>query len=191
MAPPASVEAGRLLVACPMLSDEPFAGTVVVLLEHDDDSGSLGVVLNRPLDSPVSDVLPEWHDVDNATPMFHGGPVGLESVLALGVLKTGHVAPPRFREVGNRWGLIDLDSEPEVAKASMHSVRIYAGYAGWAEGQLQAEVDEGAWYVVDIASDSREDLFSNEPLKLWNHVMRRQRSDLRLLLHWVRDPDTN
>lgn len=183
--------AGKLLVASPLLTEETFAGTVIALLEHDDGDGSLGVVLNKPIDVEVSEVLPGWDRVVDDNRVFQGGPVGLDSAIALGVLRQGAAQSQVFRPVGSTWGLVDLDSEPEDVIAAMRSVRVFAGYAGWSDGQLQAEIDEGAWYVVDVAPDPRVDLCSTEPQQLWTNVMRRQHSDLRLLLHWVQDPALN
>lgn len=182
---------GQLLVASPLLTEETFAGTVIALLEHDDGSGSLGVVLNRPIDVEVSEVLPGWDAVVDENRVFQGGPVGLDSAIALGVLRQGVMQSSVFRPVGSSWGLVDLDSEPSEVISAMRSVRVFAGYAGWSDGQLQAEIDEGAWYVIDIARDPRVDLCSTEPQQLWSNVMRRQRSDLRLLVHRVDDPDLN
>lgn len=183
--------AGCLLVASPLLTEETFAGTVIALLEHDDSNGSLGVVLNRPLDVDVADVLPGWDLVVGGQQVFQGGPVGLDSALALGVPRVGVTHSTVLKAVGNSWGLVDLDSDTDDVARDMHEVRVFAGYAGWSAGQLQAELAEGAWYVVDVAADPRIDLCSVNPERLWTQVMRRQSSDLRFLLHWVQDCEQN
>ena len=121
---------GRLLVATPVLEDPRFRRTVVLLLDHGDD-GALGVVLNRPSDVPVDDVLGPWGQVVVGTPvLWYGGPVSTDSALALAAPRRG-VEPEGFRPVGTSGlGLVDLDEDPETVSASVSAVRVYAGYAG-------------------------------------------------------------
>ena len=66
-----------------------------------------------------------------------------------------------------RLGLVDLDAPPGLLAAAIVSLRVYAGYAGWSAGQLEAEIDEGAWYVVPAEPS---DAFCAEPERLWPAV---------------------
>jgi putative transcriptional regulator len=188
--PPALPLAGRLLVAAPMLSDPPFSRTVVLLLDHDEE-GSLGLVLNRPSHVPVGAVLPPWHGRTTGTDvLFSGGPVAEDSALALG-LHTGPEDGPEpvgFRRVAGQFGLVDLDVDPEDSLAEIDAIRIYAGYAGWSAGQLDDEVAEGAWYVVD---GGPVDVFDPDPEALWMRVLRRQVGDLAFVATPSTDPSLN
>jgi putative transcriptional regulator len=157
--------AGALLVATHELTDPNFAGTVVLLLDCDED-GTVGVVLNRPSDVPVSEPLPDCRQPLAAPEMvFVGGPVGRDTVIAVG---TGSVGDAAWQGIRDGVGIVDLD---RPAPAGMAGVRVFAGYAGWGPGQLRAEIDEGAWWLVDAAAD---DLVTPEPATLWRRVLMRQ-----------------
>jgi putative transcriptional regulator len=188
--PPAVPVAGRLLVAAPVLDDPNFARTVILLLDHDEE-GSLGLVLNRPSHVPVGVVLPPWDGRTTGTDvLFTGGPVADDSALALGLLP-GPVDGPEpegFRRVAGPFGLVDLDLDPDESLAEVDAIRIYAGYAGWAAGQLEDEVADGAWYVVD---GGPEDVFASDAERLWQRVLRRQRSELAFVATPSVDPDLN
>lgn len=177
---------GRLLVATPAIETGPFARSVVYLLDHDDD-GALGVIVNRPLEADVDEVLPEWAGLVNAPVcLFDGGPVAMDSALALGVI-TDAAPPLGWRQMAGRVGLIDLDG-PLPLGGELAGLRVFAGYAGWAPEQLEAELAEGAWLVLE-ARDS--DLISPQPETLWREVLRRQQDDLRFWTTFPDDPSAN
>jgi len=179
---------GHLLVATPLLVEDPFRRTVVQLLQHDDEDGALGVVVNRPSHTPLSEVLPGWELLagEEAT-IFVGGPVQQSAAICLAALRTGAPADPSYAEVpGAPWlGTVDLDLEPGEA---VERVRVFAGYAGWSAGQLEAEVEEGAWWVVDALP---QDCFSPEPRGLWRQVLLRQGMPLALVASYPEDPSLN
>jgi putative transcriptional regulator len=188
--PPAVPVAGRLLVAAPAMADPNFARTVVFLIDHDEE-GTLGVVLNRPSHVPVGAVLPSWDGrTTGLDVLFDGGPVAEDSALAIALLR-GPVDGPEpdgFRRVAGPYGLLDLDLDPEAVDPALVAVRIFAGYAGWAEGQLVEEIARGDWYVVDGGAD---DVFAVEPDGLWIRVLRRQPGDLAFLATPSVDPSLN
>jgi len=170
---------GRLLVATPPLGDTNFDRTVVYMLEH-SGLGAVGVVINR-VDSTVSDAdelvtafdlaaLREWRPyLAQPAVVFVGGPVGEDSLIALarGVGRSDEGWSAVTRTIGT----VDLSLSPDEAAQHIDSVRIYRGYAGWSGGQLDAEIDAGAWMVFDCLDD---DLFSSAPEQLWRTVVRRQ-----------------
>ena len=182
----AVLQAGRLLVATPQLADPNFERTVVLVLDH-DSSGSLGVVLNRPSPVPVGDVLVGWEElVADPGVLFHGGPVSTDSALAVATLATGD-EPVGFRRLFDDTGIIDLDTPTELLDAAIGGMRIFAGYAGWGDGQLEAEIEEGSWYVVPPAAG---DLFG-PPDGLWARVLRRQPGELAWVSTRPADPTQN
>ncbi len=193
-APDAWVEqtlTGRLLVASPALGDPHFSRTIVLLVDH-DESGALGVVLNRPSTTDVSEILPDWHLY--ATPpqvVFQGGPVGRDSALALAARAGGGGEadePLGFRHVHSGIGLVDLDTPAELIAGDISSMRVFAGYAGWGSDQLEAEIDEGSWFVVDAEPG---DLSSGDPERLWEQVLRRQPPRLAVVATFPDDPSLN
>ena len=180
---------GRLLVASPALGDPTFARTVVLLLDH-DEAGALGVVINRPTPVDVADVLPTWRPfATQPGVLFRGGPVAADSALGLAAIPgAGDDEPLGWRRVGDGLGLVDLDTPPEILAAEMADLRIFAGYAGWSGGQLEAELEEGAWYVVPAR---QRDAFSEDPDQLWRSVLRRQGGDLAFVSTYPDDPSMN
>jgi putative transcriptional regulator len=188
MAEPGRPGVGRLLVATPSLTGPAFARTVVLLLDHTAD-GSMGVVLNRPLDVAVDVVLPAWQPYLTAPArLFRGGPVGQDSALGL-VAVPGDCDPPAgVRRIAGSVGLVDLDADPAAVTGQLAGVRVYAGYAGWAGGQLLGEVAEGSWFVVDAEA---RDAFTDRPARLWREVLRRQPGALAYLATFPENPELN
>lgn len=180
---------GQLLVASPALGDPSFARTVILLLDH-DEAGALGVVINRPTPVDVADVLPSWRPfATQPGVLFRGGPVAADSALGLAALPgIGDAEPLGWRRVKAGLGLVDLDTPPEIIADDMAHLRIFAGYAGWTAGQLEAELDEGAWYVVPAR---QSDPFSDDPDRLWRSVLRRQGGDLAFVSTYPDDPSMN
>ncbi len=184
---------GRLLAATPLLGDPNFRRTVVLIVEDDQDEGSLGVVLNRPSEVPVGRVLEPWTElVTGPSVVFRGGPVSPNSALAL-ALATGEDEPVGWRSLDGsplmaRIGLVDLEAPPELLAGGITSLRVFAGYAGWGAGQLRAEIDEGAWYVLP---GEPADAFFAEPERLWPSVLRRQGGELALVATYPDDPVLN
>lgn len=187
---PALSHTGRLLVATPLLTDPNFARAVVLLLDH-DAQGALGVVLNHPTPIEVVNVLDGWADLAGQPPVvFQGGPVGLDSALAVAVVpgEPGQTEPLGWRRVHGAIGLVDLEAPPAVLAGELGGLRVFAGYSGWSPGQLETEVAEGAWYVVDCEPG---DIFCPEPERLWRNVLRRQRGPLAVLATYPDDPTLN
>ena len=184
---------GQLLAATPMLGDANFRRTIVLLVEDDPEEGTLGVVLNRPSRIPVDQVLEQWTSlVTGPSVLFHGGPVSPDSALGL-ALPRGNEEPIGWRSLSgsklmSRVGLVDLGAPPELLAGGIASLRVFAGYAGWGAGQLEAEIEAGAWLVLEAVP---EDAFATEPDRLYPSVLRRQGGDVALLSTYPDDPVLN
>jgi putative transcriptional regulator len=189
-----AIYVGALLVATPLLDDPNFRRSVVLVLEHDEDGGTLGVVLNRPSEISVTQVLPSWDSlVTGPSVLFEGGPVQTDSALALAAVVSTeeplgwrrlHTATPAV----SRLGTVDLDAPPEILAGEIAQMRIFAGYAGWTSGQLEAEIREGAWYLIDAEAG---DTFNGDPESLWRAVLRRQPGELAFVATCPDDPQLN
>jgi putative transcriptional regulator len=168
---------GHLLVATPRLRDPNFDRTVVLVLEHSEE-GAAGVVLNRPSQAEVAGSLPGWDSLAGEPAVFFaGGPVTPTGFIGLARLtSTGAVGP------------VDLAGDPADAAEGVAELRIFAGYAGWGPGQLEFEIGEGAWFVVDALPD---DALSPAPSRLWSAVLRRQGGRLALLSNYPEDVASN
>lgn len=177
---------GQLLVATPIIDAGVFRRSVIYVLDH-DDSGALGVVVNHPMASEVSDILPEWGpSVNMPAALFEGGPVAMDSALAVGVVDDT-TQPIGWKQVIGRVGVVDLEG-PVPAPGAFIGIRVFAGYAGWSPGQLENEVEEGSWVVAAARED---DLLSAAPDQLWQQVLRRQDSDVRFMATYPADPNLN
>jgi putative transcriptional regulator len=180
--------ARRLLVAAPSMLDPNFARTVVFIVEHTAD-GALGIVLNRPSGTGVDDVLPGWQPLVTAPPVvFVGGPVQVgEAMIGLGRLAHAD-ALDGWEPLLGRVGTVDLGGDPHDLAARIDAVRAFAGYAGWGPDQLDRELGDGGWYVVDAEPD---DLVTAAPGELWRRVLRRQGGDLAMAANHPLDPTVN
>jgi putative transcriptional regulator len=183
MQPPA----GSLLIASATLVDPNFARCVLLILDSNPD-GSLGVILNRPSEVPVGEVLTPWQDVTSEPGvLFRGGPVELNAAIAVGSLEDGN-GSPGWQPLTGSLGIVDLDSSPHDLLGRLTGLRVYAGYTGWGAAQLDGEIAEGSWHVVP-AQDT--DLFSSEPDQLWGDVLRRQPPPLSMLATLPADANLN
>jgi putative transcriptional regulator len=187
---------GRLLVATPRLLDPNFRRAVIAVLHH-EENGATGVVLNRPSDIAVRRVLPEWKTLATPSLLYHGGPVGPDSAVAIGRVgpDVAAVDEPlgwrRLDALPKDIGLVDLDTPTELVAGVFAALRIYVGYAGWGRGQLEAEIDEGSWYVVDTLAS---DVFVEPDAAgdtMWRAVLRRQGGELALVSTYPSDPQLN
>jgi len=168
----------HLLIASPRLADY-FRRSVVLVLEHNDE-GAMGVVLNRPSDALVRNAVPDLVHLGELDDVVQvGGPVQPQAVIVLGEFEQPEDAS---RIVAGELGVVD----PDRADAELRRARVYAGYAGWAPGQLEAELEEDAWIVEPIDPDDpfRED-------DLWPAALARKGGEYALLARMPADPSVN
>jgi putative transcriptional regulator len=176
---------GQLLLASPALTDPNFARTVVLVGVHNEE-GAMGVVLNRPSAVTVGEAVPQLEPaVESEQPVYIGGPVQPSSIVFLaefldpapaGVLVLGRIGFPAP----------DADME-ELTRVTARG-RVFAGYAGWGEGQLDAELEQGDW-ILDAALP--EDIFSETPAELWSDVLTRKGGSYALVARMPADPSVN
>lgn len=177
--------AGKLLVAGPDLLDPNFARSVVLVCLHDAE-GAFGLVLNRPLAAPVVDHLPPWGEwASHPAVLFGGGPVEPTSVVGLGRARD---AEALTIPVSQGVGLLNLGRDPGEWTGALDAVRVFAGYSGWGAGQLEAEVLQRAWFVLDAEPG---DPFTDSPGDLWQRVLRRQRGEMALYAFLPEDLSSN
>jgi len=168
-----------LLVATPALLDPNFRRAVVLVAEH-GEAGAMGVILNRPSEMAVADAVPELTTLAGAAePVFVGGPVATDSLLAL-----AEVDDP---EDASELVLGDVGFV-QRADVCVRRGRVFLGYAGWSPGQIENELGESSWIVVPAEPD---DVFSERPDELWSNVLRRQGGGLALLATMPPNPSLN
>jgi putative transcriptional regulator len=169
---------GSLLVAHPNMLDPNFRRTVLFVSAHDSTDGALGVIINRPLDKQVSDLVSETPPAALAdVPVFLGGPVGKNQLMfAAFEWQKGEGV-----KLNHNVGL-------EQADGQIASVCAFVGYAGWTPGQLEAELKQNAWLVK---KPSRSLLKLDRLPKLWFDIMRGLGPWYKMLAAAPDDPSLN
>jgi len=171
---------GRLLVASRDLGDPNFAKTVILLVHYSEDQGAVGLVVNKRTDVPISRV---FHDLKEASgrndPVYVGGPVELNSVLAL--LKSASKPEGADRVFGDVYliGNRNLLARTLASPAEAAVFHTYIGYAGWKAGQLEHEVDLGAWHIMPADGAT---VFHADPDGVWERLIRRTETQIARLL---------
>jgi len=175
---------GKLLVASPALEDPNFVRSVVLITEHGPD-GAMGIVLNRPADAEVVEVLPELAEIAAEEPVFVGGPVQPDSLVVLGEFNDPDKAAwIVVADVGLVSAATDLDELP----AAVRRGRVYAGFSGWGPGQLESELEEDAWIIEPPIPP---ELFPDDPETLWSAVLERKGGQYALVARMPEDPSLN
>ena len=167
---------GRLLVASRDLGDPNFAKTVILLVHYTEGQGAVGLVVNKRTDVPISRV---FHDLKEASgrkdPVYIGGPVELNSVLAL--LK----APAKPEGADKVFGDVYLISNKDLLTKTLGSsaeatvFHTYIGYAGWGAGQLEHEVELGAWHIMPADAGT---VFHADPDSVWPRLIHRTEAQI-------------
>jgi putative transcriptional regulator len=171
------------LVAGPTLLDPNFWRTVVLVVEHTDE-GALGLVLNRPSETVVSDAVPELAElIDGDQLLYIGGPVQPAAVVVLARFEDpGDSALIAFEDVGV------LGSGDSIETANIIEARAFVGHAGWGSGQLDSEIERGDW-ILEPAR--RADAFAQSPRDLWASVLTRKGGSYALVARMPPDPSSN
>ena len=177
---------GRLLVSEPFMQDPYFKRSVVLLTEH-SESGSFGLILNKPIPMYLNEAIENAPSFDSKLAL--GGPVQKETLHYLHLLGD---KIPNSTEVmdGIYWGgdfeaIKELIQEGELQPGN---IRLFVGYSGWAEGQLKSEMDSKSWI---IARASKELLFGERPENLWSEVLKNMGSPYNYMHNLPEDPRLN
>jgi putative transcriptional regulator len=174
---------GKLLVSSPALHDPNFRKTVVLIAHHDEE-GAMGLVLSRPSEVLAVTAVPSLEGLPGADdPVFVGGPVQPEAFMVLAEFDDVDEAAAPIME---RLGFMPADAEPD--DLSITRLRLFSGYSGWGTGQLEYELEEVAWIVVDAET---ADAFADDPDELWRTVLHRKGGPFELMVDMPFDPGLN
>lgn len=173
--------AGSLLVAHPSMLDPNFRRAVLFVSAHTPEDGALGIVLNRPLEKAIGELVTEPPPSGlEKVPVFFGGPVGKDRLM---------FAALEWNSGGLRLNHnVDLDEANKRATKDPGSVRAFVGYAGWSAGQLEAEMKQNAWLVQKPV---RAAMKLDRLPKLWFEIMRGLGPWFRMLAAAPDDPTLN
>jgi putative transcriptional regulator len=181
-----SPEKGRILISEPFLNDPNFKRTIILLSEHTEE-GSVGFVLNKPTEYKLNDVVEDFPEFDAA--VFYGGPVQLNT---LQFLYKGENIIEGSMEIlpGLFWGgsFDILKTLIEAKSVKPEDFRFFLGYSGWGEGQIDDELELKSWIVADT---DIENIFSDEPDKLWREILKGMGKKFAILASFPDNPSVN
>jgi putative transcriptional regulator len=156
---------GAFLVSSPRLIDPNFFHTVILLVSYSPE-GAVGLIINRPTDASLKKALPDVEGIEKITkPVYFGGPVGMDVLRVLLRSDTPLAGAQKvladIYATASRTLLTDALRNQNPGK----TIRVYAGYAGWAPGQLDREFAHGDWISMDADPEA---VFSEDPSNLWS-----------------------
>lgn len=176
---------GRLLIAGPTLTDPNFARSVVLMAAHGEE-GAMGVILNRPATTTVGEAVPDLVELTGGEePVYVGGPVQRQAVIVLAEFDDAEMAGELI--LGDI-GFAGAESDFGELASAVRRARIFAGCAGWAPGQLEAEIERDDWIVEEALPG---DVFSEDSEALWSAVLERKGGSFALLARMPLDPSLN
>ncbi len=162
---------GRILISEPLLNDSYFKRSVVLLTEH-SENGSVGFVLNKPIDIPITDVISDFPSF--ATTLYVGGPVGKDTVHYIHTL--GELIPNSVHVKDDIYWGGDFEQVKEYIREGLiqpSQIRFFLGYSGWSPNQLEEELENNAWLVSEVDSTKimqpDEDMWKKILHSLGNH----------------------
>ncbi len=139
---------GRILISEPLLSDSYFKRSVVLLTEH-SENGSVGFVLNKPIDLSINEVIKDFPKFD--TQLYVGGPVGKDTVHYIHTL--GEMIPHSVHVKDDIYWGGDFDRVKELIEEGLiesSQIRFFLGYSGWSPRQLEGEIENNAWLISEV-----------------------------------------
>jgi putative transcriptional regulator len=177
---------GKILISEPFLNDPNFKRTIILLTEHSED-GSVGFVMNKPTDYRIHEVIEDFPVFDAV--VYYGGPVQLNTLQF--IYKGEEIIDGSIEISPNLYwgGSFDLLKTLIEAKAVEPSdFRFFLGYSGWDNGQIEEEILMNSWIVADTTIDN---IFSDEPDKLWRETLRSMGKKYALLASFPENPSVN
>lgn len=179
-----SITKGKILIAQPALGDSTFNRSVILLTDH-NELGSIGFILNKPLNHSVNLYVSE---LESDFPVYEGGPVEMDKVFYV------HNRPDIIRNsvhiVDNLYWSGDYEDVKRAINESLiteNQIRFFLGYSGWGESQLQHEIDDNAWIVIN----NEIDIFQEWDTNLWRSQMKKLGGEHLLWLNTPADPSMN
>lgn len=174
-------EKGRILIAEPFLSDMYFKRSIVLITEH-NHQGSVGFVLNKPVNIDISELIGDFPSFD--CPFSIGGPVGTNTLHFIHTL--GHLIPNSIHVYDNVWWGGDFEVLKDLIKnevISSSQVRFFLGYSGWTANQLEEELIQNSWLVTEMDSNV---LMRHNMNEIWKDMLLALGSKYKM---WINSPE--
>ncbi len=177
---------GRLLIAEPFLHDDYFRRAVVLIADH-SEKGTVGFILNKPLEITVQQAVPDFPNYDQLA--FFGGPVQRDQLYFIHTL--GEKIEESFPIGKDLSWLGDFGKVKrliEKKEMSEDQVRFFIGYAGWESGQLEKELESKSWFVSNADNDI---IFNVDPAEMWTAAVKKMGDAFAPMANFPEDPSLN
>jgi putative transcriptional regulator len=178
---------GRFLISEPALMDFYFGKSVVLLVEHDDEEGTFGLIINKPVHLKLNEVIKDFPKID--FPLFLGGPVHPDRLFYLHTL--GDKIPGCQHVFDNMYWGGDINKIIEMIDlklATPADVKFFIGYSGWEAGQLNKEMEQKSWIVTHA---SLKCVVAKKPEILWTNILKKMGNEYAIWAHFPSDPILN
>lgn len=179
-----NIQTGVVLLAEPFMMDENFRRAAILVVDHVADEGTVGFILNKPLDVSLMDMTTNVPPIDSI--LLQGGPVQVDTIHYLhnkgDILEGSTQVVPGIFWGGDFETLKFLITTGLITK---DDIRFYLGYSGWESGQLQAELDEGSWLCAPMDANY---LFNADPEILWQLIMANKGDVYSIVAEWPDEP---
>ena len=158
------------LIARPGMPDPNFRESVV-LVTQTENAQATGVIINRPTNRSLAQLLPSERFEAFTDPIFVGGPIAPQGLFAL--FQSEQYSGPAVPVLPGVFLAVLPDSVDALLSKPPTKIRLFSGYSGWAPGQLQGELERGDWLVVDADAKTA---FLRDTSRLWQDMVRRARA---------------
>ncbi|MFA6923791.1 MAG: YqgE/AlgH family protein [Bacteroidales bacterium] len=177
---------GRLLLSEPFLNDFFFKRSVILLAEHNEE-GSYGLIINKPANVKIKEILPDFPEFDAS--VYIGGPVKTDSLFFIHTLGS-QIANSELIVEGIYWGgnfddLKKLISDNNILPTE---IKFFIGYSGWTPKQLEKELKENSWVITD--SDKTQ-IMKTDNSDLWNNVVKSMGKEYAVWVNYPVHPSLN
>ena len=169
------------------MNDYYFGRSVILLIDHNDEEGSFGIVMNKSLKVGVNELVDLFQDFD--APVYLGGPVAKNQLFFMHTL--GQLIPDSYKIMdGLYWGgdTDTLNTLLSTGIANRNNIRFFLGYSGWGTGQLVKELENNSWIV---SPTDRRTLLDTPSSNLWKHYVNRMGTKYQLWSHYPENPEDN
>ncbi len=177
---------GKILLSEPLLFDPFFKRSVVLLVEHNEE-GSIGFVLNKTVNVNVADLVNDFPKIDSE--VFWGGPINRNHLFYMHT-KGNLIEGSKEILPGLHWGgdFEELKVLIDTQQISSKDIRFFAGYSGWAKGQLEQELNEKSWIITKTNIST---VMLNTGKNLWKDMMKKMGKKFEIMSNFPEDPMQN
>lgn len=161
-----NIKAGKILLSQPFMQDSNFKRSAVLLCDHTPE-GSVGFILNKPLNMRIDELIVDFPEFD--AEVFFGGPVQTDTIHY--VHDQGDILDNSIEVQNGVYWSGDFEKLKFLIDTKIiqpKNIRFFVGYSGWGEGQLKDEMEVGSWVLADMDSNY---LFKKSPMELWQEIM--------------------